>query len=98
MNKQKLQPLNGNVILRPVESQEETYGNIVLPDMGKERPEMAEVVAASATYNWHNGDWKTSELKPGQKVLIPKLGAMKITIEGEDFFITKETEILSVVN
>ena len=93
----KLQPMNGNVILRPIESQEETFGNIIIPDLGKERPEMAEVVATSTTYNWHNGDHVKSQLEQGMKVLIPKLGAMKITIEGEDFFICKETEILSQV-
>ena len=93
----KLQPLNGNVILRPIESQEETFGNIIIPDLGKERPEMAEVVASSPTYNWHSNDYVKSQLEAGMKVLIPKLGAMKITIEGEDFFICKETEILSQV-
>ena len=93
----KLQPMNGNVILKPIESQEETFGNIIIPDLGKERPEMAEVVAASPTYNWHNGDHVKSQLEPGMKVLIPKMGAMKITIEGEDYFICKETEILSQV-
>lgn len=94
----KLQPMNGNVILKPIESQEETFGNIIIPDLGKERPEMAEVVATSPTFNWHTGDNKQSHLAPGDKVLIPKMGAMKITIEGEDYFICKETEILSTIN
>jgi chaperonin GroES len=94
----ELQPLNGNIILKPIESQQEMYGNIVIPDLGKERPEMAEVVATSKTYNWHNGEHVSSNLEPGDKVLIPKMGAMKITVEGEDYFICKETEILSKVN
>lgn len=94
----QLQPLNGNVILKPIESQEETFGNIIIPDLGKERPEMAEVVATSPTYNWNTSSNLESSLNVGDKVLIPKLGAMKITIEGEDYFICKETEILSKVN
>jgi chaperonin GroES len=94
----KLSPLNGNVILKPIESEQEMYGNIVIPDLGKERPEMAEVVGTSSTFNWHRGETVSSQLSVGDKVLIPKLGAMKITIEGEDFFICKETEILSKVN
>jgi len=94
----KLSPLNGNIILKPLESHEETFGNIILPDLGKERPEMAEVVSISTTYNWHTGDHVQSQLEVGMKVLIPKLGAMKITIDGEDFFICKESEILSTVN
>lgn len=94
----KLTPLNGNVILKPIEEQEATYGNIVLPDLGKERPEMAEVVATSRTYNWNTGEHVNSNLTEGQKVLIPKMGAVRITIEGEEYYICKETEILSTVN
>jgi chaperonin GroES len=92
----KLKPQNGHVILRPIEEQEQTYGNIVIPDMGKEKPEIGEVIETSDTYNWHTGDYYKSKLQPGQKVLIPKMGSMKITVDGEDYFITKETEILAV--
>ena len=94
----KLSPLNGYVVLKPVEEGESTYGNIVLPDLGKEKPEMGEVVETSATYNWHRGDYVASALEVGDKVLIPKLGAMKITVEGEDYYITKETEVLAKLN
>ena len=93
----KLQPMNGNVVLKPIESEQEMYGNIVIPDLGKERPEMAEVVATSPTYNWHKGEYVESQLQVGAKVLIPKMGGMKVTIEGDDYFIAKETEILSQV-
>jgi chaperonin GroES len=93
----KLNPLNGFLILKPVEEQEQTYGNIVIPDLGKERPEMGEVVATSETYNWHTDTYVKSSVEVGQKVLIPKLGSMKITIEGEDYFIAKDTEILAVL-
>ena len=92
----KLTPLNGHIILKPIEEQEQTYGNIVIPDMGKERPEIGEVVEVSSTYNWNKGDWKQTELKVGQKVLVPKLGASKITVDGEDYYITKESEILAI--
>jgi chaperonin GroES len=92
----KLIPQNGNVILKPVEEQEQTYGNIVIPDMGKDRPEIGEVVAASDTYNWNTATYHVSKLTPGQKVLIPKMGTVKITVDGEDYFITKETEILAI--
>ena len=91
----ELKPMNGHVILKPVEEGESTYGNIVLPDLGKEKPKMGEVVATSDTYNWHTGDYYKSQLEVGSKVLIPKLGAMKITVEGEDYYITKETEVLA---
>ena len=92
----KLIPQNGNVIIKPIEEQEQTYGNIVVPDMGKEHPEIGEIIAVSDTYNWHTGEYYKSKLTPGQKVLVPKMGAVKLTVDGEDYFITKETEILAI--
>jgi chaperonin GroES len=92
----KLIPQNGNVIIKPIEEQEQTIGNIVIPDMGKERPEIGEVIATSDTFNWSKGEFLPSALLPGQKVLIPKMGSVKISVDGEDYFITKETEILAV--
>jgi len=93
----KLNPKNGFAVLKPVEEQEQTYGNIVIPDLGKERPEMGEVIAVSQTYNWHRGEYVDSQFQVGQKVLIPKMGTMKISVGGEDYFLTKDTEILSVI-
>ena len=92
----KLTPLNGNVIIKPIEFEEQIYGNIVIPDLGKEKPEIGEVIATSSTFNWHTGQDVPSKLEPGQKVLIPKMGSVKITVDGEDYIITKETEILSI--
>ena len=91
----QLHPLNGYIVIKPVESEEETYGNIVIPDLGKERPELGEVVATSSTYNYNSDKWVTSQLIPGDKVLIPKLGSVRITLEGEEYFICKEQDIYS---
>lgn len=92
----KIRPLNGHVVIRPIEEEEQTYGNIVVPDMGREKPEIGEVIETSDTYNWHTGALYPTHLKTGDKVLIPKMGSMKLTIDGEDYYITKETEILAV--
>ena len=92
----KLTPINGHVVIKPIEEQEQTYGNIVIPDMGKERPEIGEVVSTSSTYNWNQDKVVQSNLTPGQKVLIPKMGSVKLTVDGEDYYVTKETEILAV--
>jgi len=94
----KLQPLNGYLILRPIEEEEETYGNIVIPDLGKEKPEMGEVVATSGTYNYNSDTLVPSNLSIGDKVLIPKLGSLRITVEGDEYFITKEQDVYSKIN
>lgn len=94
----KLTPLNGFIILKPVEEQEQTAGNIIIPDLGKEKPEMGEVVVTSPNYNFHTDTYIESKLAVGDKVLIPKLGAQKITVEGEDYYITRETEVFAKFN
>lgn len=92
----KLIPKNGYMILKPVEEQEETYGAIVLPDLGKERPEIGEVIAVSDTFNWHTGETVKSTVEVGSKVLIPKLGASRISLKGEEYYIVKEQDIYAV--
>ena len=94
----KLQPLNGHIILKPIEEEEQMYGNIVIPDMGKERPELGEVLAVSETYNYHSDKPVQSKLVVGDKVLIPKMGSVRITVEGEEYFICKEQDIYSKFN
>ena len=93
----KLHPLNGYLILRPIEEDEQTYGNIVIPDLGKERPEMGEVVAVSGTYNYNSDTLVPSALTVGDKVLIPKLGSLRITVEGDEYFICKEQDVYSKI-
>lgn len=92
-----LKPLNGHVVLKRLEEGEQTYGQIVIPDMGKEKPELGEVVATSETYNWHKGSFVKSNLQIGQKVLIPKMGSMAFSIDTEEYILIKESEILSVI-
>ena len=93
----KITPLNGFIVLKPVESEEETFGNIIIPDLGKERPEMGKVVATSDVYNYNTDKLVISTLEEGEVVLIPKLGSQRIVIEGEDYYICKESDILAVI-
>jgi chaperonin GroES len=93
----KITPLNGYIVLKPIDSEEETFGNIIIPDLGKERPEMGTVVATSSVYNFHTDKLVMSTLEEGEVVLIPKLGSQRIVFEGEDYYICKETDILGVI-
>ena len=92
-----IQPLNGHIILTPIETEEHTVGNIIIPDLGKEKPEIGEVVAVSDTFNWNQGEYKRTQLSVGEKVLIPKLGTMRVSVEGVDYYIVKENDILGVI-
>ena len=97
MSKQ-ITPINGYVVLKPVEETEQTFGNIVIPDLGKERPEMGKVVDVSPTYNYHTDKNVESLLHPGDIVLIPKMGSQRIVIDGEDYYICKETDVLAIID
>lgn len=94
----KLTPLNGFTILKPIEEEEQLAGNIIIPDLGKEKPEIGEVVATSPTYNYNSDKEVKSKLKLGDKVLIPKMGSQRLVVEGEEYYITKETDILAILN
>ena len=93
----KIKPLNGIIVLKKIEEEEQMYGAIVLPDLGKEKPEMGIVVETSDTYNWHNDNYYRSKVQIGDKVVIPKMGSMTISQDGEDYILIKETEILAII-
>ena len=93
----ELVPFNDRVIIKTIDEEEQMYGSIVVPDMGKERPEMGEIIAISNIYNFNKGEYAPSTLEVGMKVLIPKMGAQAITIEGEEYFITAQNSVLSIV-
>ena len=93
----KLKPVNGNIILRPIEEEEQMSGNIIIPDMGKERPDMGEIIAISDVYNFNIGEYVPTTLEVGMKVLIPKMGAQSITIDGEEYYITAQSSVLSII-
>ena len=59
-------PENGNILLKLVEEEEQTYGNIVVPDLGKEKAKLYEVIATSETYNFHTDKRVFSTLEKGQ--------------------------------
>jgi chaperonin GroES len=92
-----IKPLNVIIVLKKLEEEEQTYGQIVIPDMGKEKPEMGIVVETSDTYNWHQGTYYNSKVKVGDKVVIPKMGSLIVSQDGEDYILIKETEILAVI-
>lgn len=93
----KITPLNGFVVLKPIDTEEETFGNIIIPDLGKERPEMGKVVSSSNVYNYHTDKMVISTLEEGEIVLIPKLGSQRIVVDGEDYYICKESDIFAVI-
>lgn len=92
-----IEPKNGYIVLKPIEEQEVLAGNIILPDLGKERPEIATVESVSVGYNFYTGTPLPSTLKEGDVVLVPKMGAVKVSFDGSDYYICKESDIYGIV-
>ena len=93
----KLKPTSGHVVLRPIEEEELMAGNIIIPDMGREKPEMAEVIAVTPIFNFNTDTIVPLDVKVGDKVLIPKMGAQTITLEGEEYYITQLSQIIAIL-
>lgn len=93
----KLNPREGNIILKQIETSETTVGNIIIPDMGDDRSLIAEVVAVSNIYNYHKGEFIPTDLKVGMKVTIPPMGAQKIKIDNVDYLIIAQNNIPAII-
>jgi chaperonin GroES len=91
-------PLADRVLIKSIEAEESTYGNIVVPDMGKDRPDFGTVLAVGPGRYDNNGNLIPTSLKTGQKVIMPKYGANTVELEGEEYVLASESEILGIIN
>ena len=93
-----LKPTNDRILLKPIDEGEQTYGSIVIPDMGKEKPEMGEVLAIGPGAWTATGTINTvRSCKVGDIVLVPKIGTLRIDFEGDEYYIASDREVLAVV-
>ena len=92
-----LKPMNDRVIVRPIEENEQLYGNIIMPDMGKERPEMGEVIATGLGRLSEFGTHIPVKAKVGSIVLIPKIGSIRVEFDNQEYYIVQDREILAIV-
>jgi len=93
-----LNPANDRVVIKPIDEGEQTYGSIVIPDMGKEKPEMGEVLAVGPGRLSEYGQMiPVRSCKKGDIVLVPKIGSLRIDFDGQEYYITRDSEILAVV-
>lgn len=95
--KKVLKPLNDRVLIKPISEEEYMHGNILVADTGKERPEIGEVLDVGPGRVSEFGHFLKVELKPGDIVLVPKIGSLRVTFEGEEYYFTPFKEILAVV-
>ena len=86
------------VIVKQIEQDESTYGNIVVPDMGKEKNIRGEVVAVGPGYHSAMGHFIETIVKIGDEVVLPAMGATTMDYDGEEYLLIEENKILGIVN
>lgn len=94
----KLEALYNAVIVKPIEIEEETHGNIIIPDLGNEKNKTAEVVAVGPGYYTATGAWIETILKEGDIVILPTMGFSKMEFQGEEYWLGPENQVLSKIN
>jgi chaperonin GroES len=92
-----VKPLADRVIVKPLEAEEKTAGGIIIPDNAKEKPQKGEVVAVGVGKVADNGEKVGMELKKGDKVLYGKYSGTEVNIEGQDYLIMRESDVLAVI-
>ena len=93
----KLEALFDAVIVKPIENEETLYGNIIVPDMGKEKNEFGEVVAVGFGRYTFNGNLIPMQLKVGDLVVLPTQGFTKLPFDGEEYYVGPENQVLAKV-
>ena len=92
-----IRPLHDRVIVRRIEEGEQVRGGIIIPDTAKEKPQEGEVVAAGEGKYKEDGTRQALDVKKGDRVLFGKYSGSEIKIDGEEFLIMREDEILGVL-
>lgn len=98
MGKMKLRPLGDRLVVEPLEAEEKTKGGIILPDTAKEKPQEGKVVAAGKGKVDENGKTVAMEVKVGDKILYGKYSGTEITVDGKEYMILREEDVLAVVD
>ena len=92
-----LRPLGDRVVVKPLEAQDRTKSGLVLPDTAKEKPQEGKVIAVGTGRLLDDGSVKALEIRNGDRVLYGKYAGTEVSLEGDDYLILREEDVLAVV-
>ncbi|QSZ26949.1 co-chaperone GroES [Aceticella autotrophica] len=92
----KLKPLGDRVVVKPIEADEVTKGGIVLPGTAKEKPQQGEVLAVGSG-EYIDGKKVELEVKVGDKVIFSKYAGTEVKLDGQEYLLLKQSDILAIV-
>jgi len=93
----KVKPLADRVLVKPQEEAEVKKGGIIIPDTAKEKPQQGEVIAIGPGKVTEAGQKVAMEVKKGDTILYGKYSGTEVTIDGQDYLIMRESDILAIV-
>ncbi len=93
----KIRPLNDRLLVKRLAEEEVTAGGIIIPDSAKEKPAEGEIVAVGPGKVSDKGDRVAPQVSVGDRVLFSKYGGTDVKLDGEDFLIMREDDILGVI-
>jgi chaperonin GroES len=93
----KMRPVGDRVVVKPAAKEEVTKSGIVIPDTAKEKPQEGIVIAVGSGRLLDNGDRAPVDLREGDRVLFAKYGGTEFKLDGEEYLVLKENDILAVI-
>jgi chaperonin GroES len=94
----KVHPLSDRVVVRPLEEAEQMRGGLYIPDTAKEKPQQGEIIAVGPGRVSDSGERIKPEVKAGDKVLYGKYSGTEVTVDGEQYLILREADVLAILN
>ena len=92
-----LQAVFDGVIVKPIETEDTLYGNIIVPDVGKEKSNVAEVISVGPGKPTITGEFIKTTIQIGDKVILPAMGPSKFDFQGEEYYICAENMVLGII-
>jgi len=93
-----IRPLQDRIIVKRLEEEEKTKGGIIIPDAAKEKPMQGEVVAAGKGKVGDDGKVNPLDVKVGDKILFGKYAGTEVKLDGEEYLIMREDDVLGVIS
>jgi chaperonin GroES len=97
MSNPNFRPLHDRILVRRLEGEEKTTGGIIIPDTAKEKPQQGEVISVGTGRVNEEGKIQPLDVKAGERVLFSKYAGTEVKMEGQEFIIMREDDVLGII-
>jgi chaperonin GroES len=93
-----IRPLHDRILIQRLDEGEQNVGGIIIPDTAKEKPQQGTVIAAGAGKIRDDGTRQSPDVRPGDRILFGKYSGQEVRLDGEDYLIMREEDVLGVIS